>query len=174
MNFDLQPHLHGELLKLRPLQRDDFSALYKVASDPLIWEQHPQKERYQFEVFKEFFKGAMASGGALLASKAGSDQVIGSSRYYGLDLAKKQVAIGYTFLSRECWGHTYNKEMKKLMLDHAFKFVDAVIFHIGENNTRSRKAIEKTGGTLVARVPQTLPDGSPYTEVIYEIKKGNP
>jgi hypothetical protein len=36
--------------------------------------------------------------------------------------------------------------MKKLMLEHAFRWADAVWFHIGVNNWRSRKAMEKIGG----------------------------
>jgi hypothetical protein len=64
---DLQPILRGQLLQLRPLRSDDFDALFAVAADPLIWEQHPARDRYQREVFRAFFDAAMASGGALIA-----------------------------------------------------------------------------------------------------------
>ena len=69
---DLQPTLVGETISLRPLIADDFEALYAVASDPLIWEQHPEPLRYQRQVFEEFFAGALASGGALLLTDNGS------------------------------------------------------------------------------------------------------
>ena len=39
--MNLQPILENENVKLLPLQEDDFEVLYQVASDPLIWEQHP-------------------------------------------------------------------------------------------------------------------------------------
>jgi RimJ/RimL family protein N-acetyltransferase len=173
MDFELQPYIQCELLKLRPLSRDDFSALYEVASDPLVWEQHPHKERYQREVFEHFFDNALESKGALIVSRNDTNQIIGSSRFYDFNPSKSQIAIGYTFLSRACWGHKYNKEMKRLMLDHAFKFVDSVVFHIGDTNIRSQKAIEKIGATLVERFPRTLPDGSPYMEMIFQVIKKN-
>ena len=133
------------MLELRPLRASDFPALYAVARDPLIWEQHPQKERYQEGVFKEFFRKALDSGGALLATDVADGNVIGSSRYYGYDPDRKEVEIGWTFLARSFWGGAFNKEMKGLMLDHAFQYVDKVIFLVGINNARSQKALEKIG-----------------------------
>jgi N-acetyltransferase len=140
-----QPILKGELLELRPLRPDDFDALYAVASDPLIWEQHPHNTRYQEEVFRKFFRDALASGGALIAIDSKAGRVIGSSRYDGFDQAKSQVEIGWTFLARSHWGGVYNAEMKRLMLDHAFKFVHNVTFVVGTQNFRSQKAVEKLG-----------------------------
>src|SRR4051794_3045311 len=122
MPFDLQPFLKGELLELRPLRPDDFPALYSVASDPLIWEQHPASDRYQEEVFKEFFREALESGGALVAIDARDRATIGSSRFSGYDEEKSEIEIGWTFLARSHWGGRYNGEMKRLMLGHAFRF----------------------------------------------------
>ena len=141
----LQPVLKGRLLELRPLRPEDFHDLYAVAADPLIWEQHPHNTRYQEEVFKKFFRDALASGGALIAIDAETHRVIGSSRYDGYDKDNSQVEIGWTFLARSHWGGVYNGEMKRLMLEHAFKFVQSVIFVIGKQNFRSQKAIEKLG-----------------------------
>ena len=87
MPFDLQPVLRGELLELRPLREDDFDALYAAASDPLIWEQHPEPERCTEPVFRQFFRGAMESGGAFLALDRSDRRVIGSSRFAGFDAA---------------------------------------------------------------------------------------
>jgi RimJ/RimL family protein N-acetyltransferase len=146
MVFDAQPTLTGTLLQLRPLQEDDYDDLYAVASDPLIWEQHPASDRYQAEVFQKFFRDAMESGGALLAIDNASGAVIGSSRYHGYNKRASEVEIGWTFLARSHWGGQYNGEMKRLMLQHAFQFVEAVIFLIGPENLRSQRAIEKIGG----------------------------
>jgi RimJ/RimL family protein N-acetyltransferase len=145
--LDLQPVLRGKLLHLRPLQSDDFDALFAVAADPLIWEQHPANDRYQPEVFRAFFDEAMASGGALIATDARDGQVIGSSRYHGYDAGQSEIEIGWTFLARKYWGGKYNGEMKELMLRHAFTFVDRVIFLIGPENYRSQRAVEKIGAT---------------------------
>ena len=146
MSFDLQPVLEGELLRLRPLRPEDFRDLYAVASDPLIWELHPNSDRYKEEVFKEFFREALESGGALIAIDSKDDRVIGSSRFNGYDRDKSEIEIGWTFLARSRWGGIYNREMKQLMLRHAFRFVKSVIFLVGPENMRSQKAMEKIGG----------------------------
>lgn len=145
MPFDLQPTLEGQFLRLAPLRPEDWDRLYAVASDPLIWEQHPQRDRYTEEVFKVFFREALESGGAFLVMDAKTGQVIGSSRYHDYDEQKSEIEIGWTFLARSHWGGTYNREMKQLMLDHAFKFVDRVVFSVGPQNWRSQKALEKIG-----------------------------
>src|SRR5450631_117898 len=146
MPFDLQPTLGGELLGLRPLRPEDFHVLYAVASDPLIWEQHPNNDRYKEDVFKGFFQEAMKSGGALIATDARDGQVIGSSRFHGYDSEKGEIEIGWTFLARTHWGGTTNAEMKRLMLRHAFRFVNSVVFLVGPQNMRSQRAMEKIGG----------------------------
>lgn len=145
MNFNLQPNLYGTLLALRPLQDSDFPSLFSVACDPLIWEQHPNSDRYQEPVFRAFFDGAMESKGAFLIYDISTGEVMGSSRYAGLGLQMSEVEIGWTFLSRAYWGGRYNSELKSLMLKHAFQYVDSVIFKIGVSNIRSQKAVLKLG-----------------------------
>jgi RimJ/RimL family protein N-acetyltransferase len=163
MSFALQPILEGKLLTLRPLRPEDFQELYAVASDPLIWEQHPNSDRYQEEVFKGFFREALESGGALIAIDSKSGRVIGSSRFHGYDREKSEIEIGWSFLARSYWGGKYNGEMKQLMLRHAFQFVNSVIFVIGTRNLRSQKAIEKIGGIRVcSRVDKNGRDNSVY------------
>ena len=146
--FDLQPTLQGEHLELRPLRADDYAALFAVASDPLIWKQHPAKERCTEEGFREFFRKALDAGGALIAIDR-NGKVIGSSRFHGHDPAAGEVEIGWTFLARTHWGGVYNAEMKELMLRHAFRFVDRVVFLVAPENLRSQKAVEKIGGMRV-------------------------
>ncbi len=146
MAFDFQPTLIGDLLQLRPLQADDYNALFEVASDPLIWEQHPVRNRYEEPVFRVFFEESMDSGGALIATDTKTQSVIGSSRYHGYNQADSEIEIGWTFLARRFWGGRYNGEMKRLMLGHAFRFVDSVVLLVGPDNQRSQRAIEKIGG----------------------------
>jgi RimJ/RimL family protein N-acetyltransferase len=147
--FDLQPTLHGELLALRPLRAEDFRDLYAVASDPLIWEQHPIRDRYKEEVFTGFFRESLESGGALIAVDCQDGRVIGSSRFHGYDEARSEIEIGWTFLARSHWGGMFNKELKQLMLRHAFRYVNRVIFLVDPQNVRSQKAMEKIGGVRV-------------------------
>jgi RimJ/RimL family protein N-acetyltransferase len=163
--FDFQPTLLGKLVELRPLRADDFQDLYAVASDPLIWEQHPANDRYQEDVFKDFFRGALESGGALIALDSKDGSVIGTSRFFGYDAGKSEIEIGWTFLARSHWGGAYNGEMKELMLRHAFRFVNSVVFLIGPENVRSRRAVEKIGGVQIgSRVNQVGRDS-----VVYQI-----
>jgi len=145
MPFNLQPTLNGPLLHLRPLTPCDFEALFAVASDPLIWEQHPHFDRYKLDVFQKFFADALESRGALIAIDNKTGKIIGSSRFAGLDEEKSEIEIGWTFLARSHWGGIYNREMKDLMLRHAFGFVKTVTFLVGPKNFRSQRALQKIG-----------------------------
>ena len=165
MPFDLQPVLKGRLLELRPLRAEDFHNLYAVAADPLIWEQHPVKDRYKEEVFGAFFREALDSGGTLIALDARDGRLIGSSRFHGYDGEKSEIEIGWTFMARTHWGGVYNAEMKQLMLRHAFRFVKSVLFLVGPQNVRSQRAVEKIGGVRVGE----RPDGGGRNSLIYQI-----
>jgi N-acetyltransferase len=169
MAFDLQPTLRGKLVELRPLQPRDFIDLYSVASDPLIWEQHPINDRWKEDVFKRFFEESLASGGALIATDAKNSRMIGSSRFHGYDKERTEVEIGWTFLARSYWGGTYNREMKELMLRHAFTFVDRVIFLVGRENLRSQRAVEKIGAVRVG----SRRDANGVESLLYEITRSN-
>ena len=161
MSFDLQPHLKGELIELRPLTPEDWDDLFAVASDPLIWEQHPESDRYKEGVFKVFFREALECGGAFVVIDAKTQQIIGSTRFFGYDPEKSEIEIGWTFLARKYWGGRHNREMKQLMLAHAFKFVESVVFYVGEKNFRSQKAMEKIGATREGLVTRTYGNHSP-------------
>lgn len=167
MPFDLQPTLTGDLVELRPLRPGDFDALYAVASDPLIWEQHPEPDRCTEPVFRTFVQGAVDSGGAFVAIDRADGGIIGSSRYFGYDAEASEIEIGWTFLARSHWGGGYNQEMKRLMLVHAFRFVDRVVFRIGSHNIRSRRAIEKIGGVEIG----VSPDSRGGEAVVYAITR---
>jgi len=170
MPFDLQPSLKGNLIELRPLAPEDWDKLFAVASDPIIWEQHPERDRHNQDVFRIFFKDAIDCGGAFVVIDRENRQIIGSTRFYGYDPEKSEIEIGWTFLARKYWGGRYNAEMKRLMLDHAFPFVETVIFHIGENNIRSQKAIERIGAVRDGFVEKLDRNGRPYRNVRYVIR----
>jgi RimJ/RimL family protein N-acetyltransferase len=143
----LLPTLRGTTIYVRPLTPADFDALFHAASDPEIWAQHSEPDRYKMDVFKKFFDKAVHPPGALVVIDISTNSVIGSSRYYGYSETKREVVCGYTFLVRSKWGGPTNRELKYLMLDHAFGFVDRVVFHTSESNHRSRKALKKLGAT---------------------------
>ena len=167
MDFDLQPTLTGDLVELRPLRADDWDALYAVASDPLIWALHPARERWREGVFRAFFADAMASGGAFAIVDRADGRIVGSTRFAGLNPEASEIEIGWTFLARSHWGGQVNGEMKALMIAHAFRFVDAVLFVVGPENWRSRRAVEKIGGVLSGR----RLDDTGLESVVYRIRK---
>jgi RimJ/RimL family protein N-acetyltransferase len=162
--FDAQPVLRGALVALRPLRLDDYGDLFAVASDPLIWEQHPARNRHEPAVFREFFREALASGGALLVSDAATGRAIGSSRFHGYSEARSEVEIGWTFLARSHWGGRHNGELKRLMLEHAFHSVASVVFFVSPGNVRSQRAVEQIGGVLA-------PEPDAEGRLVYRVRR---
>jgi RimJ/RimL family protein N-acetyltransferase len=169
MTFELQPRLQNDLIRLEPMGAGDFEILYAVACDPLLWEQHPSSDRYQRPVFENFFAGAMQSGGAFRVIDNVNGELIGSSRYCDYEPANRQISIGYTFIARSRWGKPYNRALKTLMLDHAFKFVDRVTFKVGINNWRSRKAMEKLGGVYIGEESVSYSGEPSHPNVVFAI-----
>ena len=96
--MNVQLPLQNNFVKLEPLKETDFEKLYAVANDPLLWEQHPNKDRYKREVFEVFFKGAVESKGAYLIYDIKTNELIGSSRYYDLDKEKSSITIGLSLI----------------------------------------------------------------------------
>ena len=166
--MSLQPEIEGQTVRLRPLLASDRSAFVKAGSDPDIWAQHPATDRHEPDKIAAFFEEALASGGAVIIEEKSSGRVTGSSRYHDLDGAKGRVEIGWTFLTRDHWGGATNREVKTLMLQHAFTHVPVVRFTIGSQNMRSRRAIEKIGGRLLAEGTDVA-----SAKVIYEIDKAS-
>lgn len=140
-----QPTLEGELVVVRPLRVDDFDQLHAAAADPMLWEQHPDKERWREEVFRVYFDDHLASGGALAVVDRGTGDLIGATRYDNHDPEASEVEIGWTFLARQYWGGIYNADLKRVMLAHAFQSVETVVFLIDAHNLRSRRSVEKLG-----------------------------
>jgi RimJ/RimL family protein N-acetyltransferase len=173
MAFDLQPHLKGDLIELRPLVPQDWDELFAVASDSLIWEQHPERDRHNEDVFRGFFNEALESGGAVVVIDSNTRQVIGSTRFYGYDAEKSEIEIGWTFLARKYWGGRYNREMKTLLLAHAFQFVESVVFFVGQQNFRSQRAMEKIGAINVGTATSAYRNHPPAKNVKYEIRKAD-
>ena len=168
-SINIQPTLENEAILLSPLQKKDFDVLYKAASDPKIWEQHPNKERWQKEIFKTFFEGAIQSKGAFKIIDKSNDSVIGSTRFYDYSESENSIQIGYTFYMTQYWGHGTNNTVKRLMLDYIFHFVSKVYFHIGQNNIRSQKAISRLGALKIGEQEVAYFGEKPILNFVYEI-----
>lgn len=172
-NVNWQPTLFGHSVRLRPLVQADFEELFAAASDPLIWEQHPDNKRHTRERFELYFRSAMDSKGAVVIIDPSSGKIIGSSRYTHYDAETSSVEIGYTFLTRSHWGGTTNRELKSLMLNHAFKVIDTVYFVVGRDNFRSRKAMQKLGAHELLDVSSSPVTGDLSRSIVFQLKKSS-
>ena len=168
-DFDLQPTLLGPRVTIRPIALIDWQEMFAAASDPDIWALHPARDRYTEPVFRAYFDGALASGSGFAFVERESGKIIGSSRYHAYNPAESEIEIGWTFLTRAYWGGSFNREVKRLMLAHAFKFVDTVAFWVGDMNWRSQAAMEKIGGVRRPGPHARPPDYAPH--VVFEIRK---
>ena len=171
-DFDYQPTLQGARIIVRPVATSDWGSMFAAAADPEIWELHPAPDRYTEAVFRTYFDDAIACGSAFAFVDRDSGDVIGSSRYNGFDPVASEIEIGWTFLARKYWGGTYNAEIKQLMLEHAFRYVDTIVFWVGETNLRSRRAMEKIGGVLRDGI-YTRDISGADSNVIYEVRKAS-
>ena len=160
-----QPTLAGELVEVRPLREDDFDALYAAAADPLLWQQHPNTDRWREDAFRTYFDDHLASGGALVVLDRATGSLIGATRYDHYDEARSEVEIGWTFLARPYWGGAFNSDLKRIMLDHAFRSVRTVVFLVDEQNLRSRRSVEKLGA---------VESGTRRGMVLYELRDHQP
>lgn len=171
--IDLQPTLTGPTILIRPIQKADWIEMFAAAADPAIWALHPVSDRYTEPVFRLFFDSALECRSAFSIVDRASGRIVGSSRYYGYDPARREVEIGWTFLARSHWGGAANREIKQLMLAHAFGFVERVVFWVGDTNWRSQRAMEKIGATrqpgVHYRDSVASPDKLPY--VLFTIGK---
>lgn len=170
--MDRQPTLAGELLLLRPLREDDRAALYAIAADKELWALHPAHDRWQRPVFDALFDEALASCGALVALDRATGRLVGHSQFRPSARVPGAIEIGWTFLARDRWGGETNRELKRLMLAHALVHVEQVVFRVGAENHRSRRAMEKIGGRLTDVTEDiAYPDGRTITHVIYAIDR---
>jgi RimJ/RimL family protein N-acetyltransferase len=167
---DFQPTLTGSTVTIRPMSVSDWPELFHAASDPEIWKLHPRSDRYTEPAFRKYFDSGIDSQMAFVFVDRTDHRLIGSSRYFGHDAALSEIEIGWTFIVRSHWGGAANREVKRLMLDHAFTFVDTVVFWVGEKNFRSQGAMTKIGGVRREGF-FTRELSGPVPHVVFEIDK---
>jgi N-acetyltransferase len=171
MQINIQPTLENDEILLLPLQENDFEALYAVACDPKIWEQHPNKNRWQRDVFLNYFEGAIKSKGALKIIEKASGEIAGCTRIYLDENSTQSVYIGYTFFATKYWGKGINPKVKQMMIDYLFQHIIEVRFQIGSNNIRSQTAITRLGATKIDEQEVAYFGEPSVLNFIYSIKK---
>jgi len=171
MNFSIQQILENGRVKLVPLTASDFDELYHVASDSEIWVQHPNKDRWRKEIFQQFFEGAVKSKGAFRIMDKTNGETIGSTRFYDYNESDNSIMIGYTFYAVRYWGTGINPEVKKMMMDYAFRYVNKILFHVGAVNLRSQIAMTRLGAKKIAEENVAYYGEAAKLNFVYEMRK---
>ena len=170
-----QLELAGWNIRLEPLQRAHVPALQDAVDDgdigALNYVNVPPREG-----IPAWVENALAmrdAGRELPFAIVSGERVVGSTRYYDIDMGVPTVAIGYTFHAASVWRSHVNTANKRLMLGHAFDTLGAqsVFFHTSHLNLRSRAAIERLGAKLdgVLRAHRRHKDGTLRDTYTYSI-----
>ena len=69
------------------------------------------------------------------------------------------------------WGGGWNREMKRLMLGHAFQWVETVRFRVGEGNARSRRALAKIGARETGESEVVTTASGAARHLVYAIRR---
>ena len=168
---NLQPCLTGHLVTLKPMRANDWLEMFKAASNPRTWADHVKHDRYKEEVFRRYFEDSLSSESALTIFDSNTNKIIGTSRYHEYKSEISEIEIGWTFLDCAYWGGKYNAEVKRLMLQHAFSFLDVVVFWVAKENLRSQAAMRKIGGKLRDGEYSKTDNGKQFPYVVFEIRK---
>ncbi|MDH5931897.1 GNAT family N-acetyltransferase [Vibrio splendidus] len=171
-----QSLIEGEHVDLEPLTIGRVSELIEAVKDGEHWKlwfanvPSPEKmERYVSDAIAQMDLGNVAYAVRVKST----NQVVGTTRYYGVDGPNRRALIGYTWYSNVARGTLINKECKYLLLKQLFERYEAIAVefrtHVG--NTISRRAIEGLGASIdgILRNHQILKDGSVRDTVVYSI-----
>ena len=161
--------LSNDSVSLQPMLPTDYDDLFRVASDPKIWEGHPDFLRYTAEGFATYFEKLCKTNMPYLIRDSSTQSIMGATSFYQYNEEHNSIAIGYTFLATAYWGGYINRKVKALMIDHAFKFVDTIIFHVREHNYRSQGALTKIGAVKMSEYP--APADSSSVQFEYALTK---
>lgn len=171
--LDLQPTLIGTLITLKPVQNDHWEGMFNAASNPNTWAGHVKRDRYEKEIFRTYFNSALSSASAFSIFDNATGKIIGTSRYHEYKSDIGEIEIGWTFIDCEYWGGKYNAELKRLMLQHIFSFLDVVVFWVARDNLRSCAAMQKIGGKLRDGEFSKTDNGQSFPYVVFEIQKAD-
>ena len=158
--------LEGHGIRLEPLAREHIAPLQDAVDDgdigALNYVNVPGRDGIPHWVEQALL---LADAGRVLPfAILEGDRVVGSTRFYDIDLAVPTLAIGYTFHAASVWRTRVNTANKRLMLGHAFDTLGAqsVYFHTSHLNLRSQAAIERLGATRdgILRAHRRHKDGS--------------
>ncbi|RKP44926.1 GNAT family N-acetyltransferase [Trinickia fusca] len=178
MNRWIEPvTLQGEHVVLEPLALEHEAGLEHAAADGELWKlwftsvPAPGHARRYIETALQMRKqeGAMP----FVVREAASNEIVGSTRYCGVDPANRRAEIGYTWYAKRVQRSAVNTEAKLLLLRHAFESLKTIAVELRTNfmNHRSRDAIARLGAKQdgILRNHRIGPDGVLRDSVVFSI-----
>lgn len=175
----MNPTLENNVVKLTLLDLSNYEHIIPIAKEDRLIEFSPSdistpeklKEYVQIAVDGFYHKTTIPF---IVFDKA-KQKYAGSTRFGMINWKDKVLHIGWTWIGKEFQGTGLNKNMKFLMLRHAFEDMEfeKVEFRIDERNERSRKAVEKIGAALegILRSDTVMIDGFRRNTCCYGIIK---
>lgn len=169
--------LSGDIVELRPLEEEHAAVLVHAASDGELWNSKftvvPNAASIQTYIATALDGRRAGTVVPFVVVNRSSSTIVGTTRFWKIDLVNKQLEIGHTWLSRNAQRTGINTEAKYLLLRHAFETmaVIRVQFTTDELNASSRAAILRLGAKEegVIRYERIMPDGRKRNSVRYSI-----
>ncbi|WP_349655412.1 GNAT family protein [Xanthomonas sp. 10-10] len=170
------PVLRGQHATLEPLQPAHADGLRAALGDGALshlWYTGVPAPA-QVDAYLAAAMAARAEGTALpLAVRDAAGEVVGCTRYYGLDATVPKLSIGYTWYAPRVQRSGVNTEAKLMLLQYAFETLGclSVVFETSWFNHTSRAAIARLGAKQdgVLRNHTRHADGTPRDTVMFSI-----
>ncbi|WP_259160679.1 GNAT family N-acetyltransferase [Xanthomonas sp. 4461] len=170
------PVLRGQHATLEPLQPAHADGLRAALGDGALshlWYTGVPAPA-QVDAYLGAALAARAEGTALpLAVRDAAGEVVGCTRYYGLDATVPKLSIGYTWYAPRVQRSGVNTEAKLMLLQYAFETLGclSVVFETSWFNHTSRAAIARLGAKQdgVLRNHTRHADGTPRDTVVFSI-----
>lgn len=166
------------MIQLEPLNATHKNDLYHAAQDESIWTYNASKafgDRFYYWFDKALSCLEKQEHLPFVVRRLADQKIIGSTRYYDIDIHHQRLTIGYTWYIPEVWGTYVNPECKILLLSFVFEELkmNRVEFVADSRNLRSRSAIKKLGATEegILRQHMILEDGFIRDSVLFSIIK---
>lgn len=175
MNWLETTPLRGTHVTLEPLERAHVDALCDAVRDGEAWRlwvadvPGPQ----QMSDYVETALAATDQRAFVVRENGGSESILGTTRFYGVDTANRRALIGFTWYAARARRTEVNSESKYLLLSYLFDEHDAIAveFRTHSFNAASRRAIERLGAKQdgLLRSHQIRADGTLRDTAVYSI-----
>jgi len=172
-----QPTLTGKTVELQPLQKEHAAQLVQAAADGELWNMKvtviPGPDTVAQYIATALEGRANQTVMPFVIVRRDTGQIVGSTRFWKIDLANRKMEIGHTWLGSSIQRSGINTEAKLLLLTHAFEALQAirVQFTTDELNEKSRAAILRIGAKQegIVRNERIMPDGRKRNSVRFSI-----